>query len=336
MIASPQKKPENIVHTLEQNSVQQPVYYMPAQYPEADDEINLLDYWRILMRYKWLIILLTLIGGGSAISTALQMTPVYRAEVLLAPAAEDKSSASALAGQFGGLAALAGISLGAGGGKVEEAIATLQSRIFTNEFIREENLMPVLFSDIWDAENKKWLLESPADKPTVLKAFKTFDSIRSISDDKKTGMYTLAFEWHDPAQVAVWANQMVERINKHQKDSAIIEANKSIKYLENQLQETSDVEMRQSIFRLIEAQTKNIMLANVRDEFAFKVIDPAVVPEETIKPKKKLMAVLGVMVGFMFGVFLAFFLAFIKKQKEDKQTEVKQAAVTPVKNNEGN
>jgi len=311
MMSNQSKKPP---HTPDPG--QQAVYYLPAQMPMEDDEINLLDYWRILMRYKWLIVVITMLSAAGTIALAFNMTPIYRAEVTLAPAGENKGAASALAGQFGGIASLAGISLGGGGGKTEEAIAKLQSRLFTNAFIQEEKLMPILFAELWNAESKTWMIAEKKDEPTAWQAYKLFNNIRSISEDKKTGMYTLAFEWKNPEQATVWANQIVKRINQHQKRAAITEAEQSIAYLTNELKGTSIVEMRQSIFRLIEAQTKNIMLANVRDEFAFKIIDPAVVPEDKIKPKKKLMAILGTIVGFMLGIFLAFFLAFIKKQKE--------------------
>ena len=326
MSINPHNQPIDAVEEMTQKQYQPPpVYYLQASQPIEDDEINLIDYWRILMRYKWLIILTTIISGGTAIAIAFQMTPIYRAEVILAPASEDKNAGlSAIAGQFGGLASLAGINVGAGGGKIEEAIATLKSRAFTEDFIRENNLMPILYSDIWDAEANKWRVDSEAHIPTPWKAYKLFDGIRFVKNDSKTGMYSIAFEWHDPVLAAQWANQIVEKINKHQKEAGIIEAKKSIEYLKNQLQETSVVEMRQAIYRLIEAQTKNIMLANVRDEFVFQVIDPAVVPEEKIKPKKKLMAILGVIVGFMLGVFLAFILAFIKKQKEQLTNENNQ------------
>ena len=180
----------------------------------------------------------------------------------------------------------------------------------------------------WDEDSKTWLVKDEKAKPTNLQAYKMFTSgILSVAEDKKNGMLTLAIEWSDPELATSWANQLVERINKHQKSEAIKEAQKSIEYLKNELQTTSVVEMRQSIYRLIEAQTKNIMLANVRDEYVFKIIDPAVVPEQKIKPKKKLMAILGTIVGFMLGVFLAFFLAFIKKQKEIglKDSETKNA-----------
>ena len=299
------------------SSNQQPIYYVPiSQPPNDEDEINLLDYWRILMRYKWMIVLITLLSGSIAAFVAINATEIYRAEVVLAPAGEDQNSASALSSQFGGLAALAGVNLGGGGGQLQEAIATLKSRVFTEAFINDLSLMPILYEEIWNAETKSWMVEDEKDIPSALAAYKLLDGMRSITDDKKTGMYVLAFEWSDPELAAQWANATVERINKHQKEKAIVEAQNNIKYLEGQVEETSAVEMRQAIFRLIEAQTKNIMLASVRDEFVFRVIDPAVVPEERIKPKKKLMVVLGVMVGFMLSIFLAFFLAFIKKQKE--------------------
>lgn len=299
------------------HSGQPPIVYMSPPPAMEEDEINLMDYWRTIARFKWMIFFITFISGASAVAVALNMTPIFRAEVMLAPAGEDKNAASALSGQFGGLAALAGINIGGGGGEVEQAIATLESRVFTNEFIKQEKLMPILFEKIWDETSQTWKVEKEEDKPTYWDAYKKFNKdIRAISSDKKTGMYTLSIEWSDPQLAANLANKLVQKINAHQKQAAIVEAKKSIAYLESQLLQTSVVEMQQAIYRLIEAQTKNIMLANVRDEYVFKVIDPAVLPEEKIKPKKSLIAVLGTIVGFMLSIFLAFFIAFIRKQKE--------------------
>jgi len=318
MSANPQNNQAPVSNLTANQQSQPPIVYMSPPPQMEEDEINLMDYWKVIMQFKWMIFLITFLSGAAAVGVALNMTPIYRAEVLLAPAGEDKNAASALSGQFGGLAALAGINIGGGGGEVEQAIATLESRVFTNEFIEKEGLMPILFEELWNDTKKEWVVEKEEDKPTAWDAYKTFDqSIRSISSDKKTGMYTLAIEWSDPELAADLANKLVVKINAHQKKAAIIEAQKSIAYLENQLKETSVVEMQQAIYRLIEAQTKNIMLANVRDEFVFKVIDPAVIPEEKIKPKKKLIAILGVIVGFMLSIFLAFFIAFIRKQKEN-------------------
>ena len=300
----------------------QPVYYVANQ-PESDeDEINLLDYWRVLMAYKWLIVGISFLTTAIAVVMAISATEIYRAEVTIAPADEQSGGGvSGLAGQFGGLAALAGVNLGGGGGKSEESLAILSSRQFTVEFINENKLMPILFEGAWDKEAKKWLVENDEDIPSAWDAYKVFDAIREVTNDAKTGMTMIAIEWKDPVLAAEWANSLLIKLNEHRKMAAIAESNKSIQYLTNELQQTSVVEMRQALFQLIEAQSKNKMMANVRDEFAFKVIDPAVVPEERIKPKKKLMVILGGMVGLMLGVFLAFFISFIRNQKTQLESE---------------
>ncbi|MDH4273730.1 MAG: Wzz/FepE/Etk N-terminal domain-containing protein [Gammaproteobacteria bacterium] len=296
-----------------------PVYYLqPGEPPQQEvDEINLLDLWRVLVGAKWLILAMTALGTSVALFQALTTAPIYRADVTLAPADQDGKGGmmSSLTGQFGGLASLAGIDLGKGGAnKSEEIIAVATSRQFTESFIKEKNLMPVLYSEQWDAATNQWRIPKP---PTANDAYELFDkSIRKLVTDKKTGLTTLSIEWTDPKLTAEWANELVVRINANQKQEAIREAKQSIAYLERQLNETSMVEMRQIIYRLIESQTQRIMLANVREQFAFKVIDPAVVPEKKIKPKRALMVVLGFSVGLMLGVFSAFFRSFIRKQRD--------------------
>ena len=46
------------------------------------------------------------------------------------------------------------------------------------------------------------------------------------------------------------------------------------------------------------------MLAEVRQEYVFKTIDPALAPEEKSKPNRALICVLGLLAGGLFGVFL--------------------------------
>jgi uncharacterized protein involved in exopolysaccharide biosynthesis len=293
----------------QKDSQQKPQNPMPPSYPYSvqppDDEINLLDLWKVLVEQKMLIFLFTTIATVVALVYALLATPIYRAEALLAPVINEKGGRlSALDGQFGGLASLAGINLGGGGSSVDVAIATLKSRDFTNRFIEDENLMPVLFEAQWDENNKQWInIEKP---PTLWKAYKIFKSILAISQDNKTGLITLAIDWKDPVLAAEWLGKLVARVNNKLRQEAIMESEKSIKYLETELQKTSVIEIKESIYNLIEAQTKTKMLANTQEEYAFRVLDSAVVPEEKFKPKRTLIVVLGFIIGGMMGVFLAF------------------------------
>jgi uncharacterized protein involved in exopolysaccharide biosynthesis len=50
---------------------------------------------------------------------------------------------------------------------------------------------------------------------------------------------------------------------------------------------------------------KNAMLANVWQEYAFRVIDPAAVPERKSWPKRLVFAVLGVFAGLVIGTIVA-------------------------------
>ena len=83
---------------------------------------------------------------------------VFKAETLLAPASEEKSGASSALSQFGGLAAMAGISIPADS-NVEQVVATLESRKFLRQYIDGKKLLPVLFEEKWDAKLKSWLVQ---------------------------------------------------------------------------------------------------------------------------------------------------------------------------------
>jgi len=300
-----------------------PIAYLPPQ-QVAEEEINLLDLWRVLVREKWLIFLFTVLCTAGAIAAALTMTPIYRAEVLLEPITEDGKQGGGLLAQYGGLAATAGINIGGGGGTKDTAVAKLQSRVFVEEFLSNEKLLPVLFHEIWDPQTKSWQVENPKQIPSMWDGVESFKkNILKISEDKKTGLITLAIEWQDREQVSRWANLLVKRINRHLRGLAIQDAKKSMEYLNTELTKTQIIELQQAIVNLLEGQIKKIMLANVRTEFAFKVIDPAVVPPENrfIKPKRRLMVVLGFVLGGFLGIFAAFFRNFLQQQKEKRQKD---------------
>ena len=217
------------------------------------------------------------------------------------------------------------MTLGGSRGDTEQVLATLSSRNFISSFIADNKLMRLIFADKWDETSKMWKAKTPADIPTPLDASDVFQkSILKVTSDKKTGLVTLAIEWKDPRQAAAWANELVSRINYHEKQAAIKEAEQSIAYLKAQLSKTSVVEMQQVIYQLMEMQTKKIMLANVRDQYAFKVIDPAVAPEKRLKPKRKLIVMVGASLGLLISIMSAFILSAIRKLNAEgaKRNEV--------------
>jgi uncharacterized protein involved in exopolysaccharide biosynthesis len=290
------------------------VCYVRSQ--DAERAPSVADLGKILRSSMWLILATVLLGAVVAGVVALALPPVYRAETMLAIVHHDQQSGelSDLAGNLGGLASLAGIRLPTAGDNVDKTMAIFKSRAFTDKFIQEKDLLPVLYPSLWDPISRTWRVRQGSSRmPTVFKAYKLFnDDIRAIQLDEKAGLVTLDIEWRDPQLAAEWANDLVKRINKYEQEEAISEANKSIAFLQAQLLQTKMAEMRQLIDGLIEEQMRAVMLANVHDDYAFQVVDPAVIPERPARPKVTVIVVLGSIVGLLVGVLVAIYRSRLK------------------------
>lgn len=277
----------------------------------AADEISLADVLRVMSAHRGLIIAITLACTALAAVLALVMTPVYRSTALLVPVSQEQESQglSAIAGQFGGLAQLAGLNLGSGGSNKDEAIALLKSRGFTERFIQSENLLPILFDGKWDAGRKQWKSDDPDRIPTLNDGYRFFDrKIRQVTEDRRTSLVTLTIDWKDRELAARWAQLLVERVNQSMRERAIEESQRSLNYLNQELLKTEAAEVRQAIYRLIENQIKTIMWANVRDQYSFRVLDPPAVADKNDpeRPKRALMIVLGFLLGGVLSLLIAY------------------------------
>jgi uncharacterized protein involved in exopolysaccharide biosynthesis len=263
---------------------------------------------KLAARRWWLIASVVLFTGGFT-ATAFLMTPVYRSATILAPAGEARMSGglgSAL-GQLGDLASLAGVTLGSNSSETEETLAVLRSREFTESFIRDEGLTKEFFASKWDVASGRWKV--PEKKiPTLGKAYKYFDKkVRTIISDKKTGLITLQIDWTDRDEAASWANELVRRLNAEMRARAIARANASVGYLEKEFGTTSTIETREAIGRLMEAQIKQRMVANVSEDYAFRVVDKAMASDkdDPQRPQKVLLIVAGFLIGTALGIAVA-------------------------------
>ncbi|MBM7072094.1 LPS O-antigen length regulator [Shewanella sp. 202IG2-18] len=302
----------------------------------ADDEIDLKELFSAIWQGKWLITAITTVFAIGSVIFALMQPNIYKSEALLSPVTEKQGGGlSALAGQFGGLASLAGINLGGGasGDKSQLAIQILKSREFTSNFIQKHNILPDLMAveewnrtdnsinydpKLYNSTSQKWVREVKLPKhpqPSMQEAYKEFSKILSVNTAKETGMVTISIEHQSPFIAQQWVKWLIADINTEMKKRDVEEANKSIKFLESELRQTKVADIRNVLFNLVEEQTKTIMFSKVREEYVFKTIDPALVPEEKAKPKRALICVLGTMLGGMLGVGIILVrFAFNKKE----------------------
>jgi len=278
--------------------------------------MSFFDLTLLCWRRRWLIGSITFAMGCLAAIVALITPPTYRAEALLAPVGEQEGLAglSALAGQLGGLASLAGASLSRSD-RTAEALATLGSRNLTEQFIRDKNLLPTLFPDAWDAEQRAW--KGAAQPPTMGDALLLFEQIRSVRENRETGLVTLRVDWRDPEMAAQWANEIVARANELLRARAIAEAEESLEYLGTALNHAANVELRSAISTLMQGQMQSRTFASVRVDYAFRVVDPAVASDlnKRVRPRRTLMVLGGLLAGFLFGVMLAAFQEFVHARR---------------------
>jgi len=240
-----------------------------------------------------------------AIVAAFLFPPVYRAEAVVLPVSPegDEGLLAGLASQFGALGSIAGIDL-TGDSLAQEAIATLRSRSFTEDFIVERGLLQRIYEDDWDEDEEAWTVDAD-DVPTLWEAGTDFDEdIRSVIENRRNGLVTVRIEWTDPEEAADWANDLIRRVNARMRQQAVQDAEKSLDYLRRELDKTSVIEIREAIFRLIENQTRKIMIANVREDYAFKFIDPAKPPDEDdfVWPQRFLIVVGGALLAVLLGL----------------------------------
>jgi uncharacterized protein involved in exopolysaccharide biosynthesis len=285
---------------------------MSVQPINSDDEIDLREIWRVLVKNKRMILLSMFGAALIAAAITLMMPNIYRAEVILAPTAAGDQKGEGIGralGSFGGLASLAGVSLG-GGGSNEENLAVLKSRDFLWKFVQEKKLMPVLFEKEWDKTANRWKEDDPKKQPGQLRAHRLFvkDGLMTVETAKKTSLVTVSIEWKDPKLAAEWANSIVDYLNQYLAERAIQRSERNLKYLNEALMKAQVEEFRKSLLDLIAQDTKNAMLATAQKDFGFKVIDPAVEPDKKAKPKRAIIALLAAVLAGFVAMLAAFIM----------------------------
>jgi hypothetical protein len=279
------------------------LYVLPVDPVRSVPEpsIGAADLWAAAWRNRWIVAVVLLASVLAGAAYVLLTPKWYRAEVVLVPAQE--RSSQGLMARFGGLASLAGISVGGGAGA--EPLAVLRSRQFSREFIEAEGLLPVLFADKWNASTGSWEDADPRKHPDLRDAVRYFDlRVRTVEDDPKSGLVTVSVEWTDSKLSADWAIRLVERLNERMRERALAEAAANISYLQGELARTDVVAMQQSIGQLLESEMQKLMLARGNKEFSFKIVDRPDPPKRHTWPRLSIVLMLAIVAGTVLSAIL--------------------------------
>jgi len=274
----------------------------------GNDEITLLDLWRVIWDGKFLVVAITGAFTLGAIAYALLATEWYRANTLLVPA--DNQSMAEIGGQLGGIASLVGIGLGGAGSGSEEALAVLKSRKFAREFIKDNELLDLFLKG-------KGKGSEPPDMRDAVEFF--HEDVLRVAEDRETGHVTLGVEWTDPDTAAKWANILANRLNGAMRERAATDAQANIDFLRKEIANNNVVALEQSISRVMEAEMQKLMMARGNDEYAFRIIDRAEPPRKRSRPKRTLLVVSVFVVSGMLSLLVVFVRAAFRAKESTIQ-----------------
>lgn len=278
----------------------------------ANNEIDILELCKVIWVGKKRVALITLVFASISLIYALSQPNIYQTDALLAPAGDENSSqVSNLASQFGGFASLAGISISEEGVKKSDlGLEVLKSRKFVREFFDRHKLTPQLMAvDYWDKEGRRLILDNNIydekskawlggdGPPTNDEVYQIYLDNLVINDDIGSEFVRIGFKHKSPDVAAKLTNLIIKDLNNAIRKQDIEEAESSIAYLRQQVEASPLSDLRKLFYNLIQSQTETMMLANVREEYVFKTIDPAIVPEQKSEPNRTFIFILGTALG---------------------------------------
>ncbi|WMN61198.1 hypothetical protein NI389_07390 [Pseudoalteromonas xiamenensis] len=296
-------------------------------------EHNINSIFSRLLIYKWVVVVGTLLSVVASIYVAKDQPNKYTTKVYLVPSnSKEGGGLSKLAGQFGGLASMAGISLGGSeGNDVDTAIEFMLSRGFLQPFIEKRKLLPDILAlekwerdtnvyvydpKIYDAKKQLWVRSAPPGKKVIPTAWEGYISLLGNIDIlymKKKGLVELKVTSLSPELSVNIATWLIEDINEFWRVKDKREAEEAINYLKEKAAETSVAELRSVFYELIAEQTRSKLLSSIGDYHLLKPLAPVVYPEEKSGPSRALICLGISFLGGLFSLIVAFILALKSK-----------------------
>ena len=291
----------------------------------VQDEINLLDLLIVLAKHKKMIVKATIAAALLAIGISLLMPNSYTATTKILPPQQSQSSASAMLSQLGGLAGMAGSSLGIKN-PADLYLAMLKSR------------------NVMEKIAKNFDLQKYYEQETLSETLKKLEGNMTVSAGKD-GVITVEIEDKDPQLAANMANAFIEELNKLMQIYALTDASQKRTFFEQQLKQArnklTDAELaldktlrtslayldavrnlkyQEAIWEILAKQYEMAKMDEAKDFPLIQILDKATPPEKKSKPKRSLIVIMATLAVFLLAVIWAFMTEAFST-KDTQQTE---------------
>lgn len=307
---------------------------------ELDDN-NYVDISFVLKKLfekKLLIGFITSFFSIAAITFSLFLPNKYSSSATLVLSSQLDSAASSLSQDFGGLASLAGIDVSDSGKKDEElGMEIIKSRSFFQNLVSFDGVMEqIMAAESYDFESKKTIFDKKKfiEKdsiwirkpkppygvvPSYLEAYEEYiNELITIYHDRKSGVVELSITHVSPVFAYEFSSLIISQLNILTKEKEIRRTDNALEYLSNESQKAQNMEVKQSLNKLIEEQLKTKMISNMSDEYYFEIIDQPYIPLKKSYPQRSLIVILGTFIGFISSILFALSREFFANFKQSK------------------
>ncbi len=278
------------------------------------DEINLLEYFYVIIKNKWLIIGLTILGYIAGHIAANRKGPVFIADAIIAPKETESVQAPNISGlgMFGGAVANQ-LNIG-GNASLDKIELLLGSRSFNAKFVEKMELIPVLYFEFWDTLSNNWIEGFKPPKYLSAGGYAKSFLKYEIEDN---GTMKLKIEHKDSLTSNKLLFAYIKFLDFYIKENVQKDAKENRDYLENQLISVTDPLLRAKFQELIAKEVEKMMVVSKE---AFRIIDNVFVSKSF---KEKKLYPLAFAFGLFFGIVLILIvihaLFSAKNTKEDKK-----------------
>jgi hypothetical protein len=267
-----------------------------AHLTEAQYATLQLLHYIDLLRARWIMIaVLTIgIGLGYGLYTKYLTVKWYRAQAVVTPVPPEEglsvgtgSSSDMVGGLGGGIASL----LVSGEDSIalaERYTAIMNSYAFTTDLVNkyhlEHNIIGVRSNNA----------------PTVTKwSIHTMIADRfSTTYDFKSGNLSLYFMDPSPAEAQRVLGFYLDSLRDKLRNEEVQAGASAAASLQDEVRKTSDALLQSQLYELMARQIQREKLAQVQSDFAFKVVEPPVVPDNYFAPQARRNAILASSITF--------------------------------------
>ncbi len=302
-----------------------------------EDEIDLRELGKTIGRYKWSILLFSIIVTGMAVLFALSKPNEYESKTLLMPQENAKPSMS---GGLAALAGMAGVDVGGGGAPGAEELfnALLNNYDFMKSYIEKYNIHKKLASEEsvknyqfalgYDKvykfmnDNKKTSQDLNVSEDELI--FNTFQSVKGmivIAADKKSAIMTMSAKHNDPKMAKYLVESFLSFSSAHLKAKDMEDNDKKINYYNDAMRNTSDIALKVKLAELASALIQKRVLSDANELYNVKQFTKPEIAyiKDKVGPKRALIVVVAFVTSLILGIFGVFFIEFLRGNKEDDQ-----------------